>query len=52
MPLDISSTQDQIQKKINAIKTYKEVVTSANSILATAGNSTTKGNLTNFKSIR
>jgi hypothetical protein len=42
MPLDISSTQDQIQKKINAIKTYKEVVTSANSILATAGNSTTK----------
>lgn len=42
MPLDINSTQDQIQKKINAIKTYKEVVTSANSILATAGNSTTK----------
>lgn len=42
MPLDISSTQDQIQKKINAIKTYREVVTSANSILATAGNSTSK----------
>ena len=39
MPLDINSTQQSIQSKIDAYKTYKEVSTSEKSLLGKLGNS-------------
>ena len=42
MPLDINSTQQSIQSKIDAYKTYSEVSQSEKSLLNKAGNSATK----------
>lgn len=42
MPLDINSTQQSIQNKIDAFKTYSEVSQSEKSLLNKAGNSATK----------
>jgi hypothetical protein len=39
MPLDINSTQQSIQSKIDAYKTYREVSTSEKSLLGKLGNS-------------
>ena len=39
MPLDINSTQQSIQSKIDAYKTYREVSTSEKGLLGKLGNS-------------
>lgn len=44
MPLDINSTQQSIQSKIDAFKTYKEVSTSEKSLLGKLGNSASSAN--------
>jgi hypothetical protein len=41
MPLDLNSTQQSIQGKINSYKTFKEVSTSEKSLLGKAGNAAT-----------
>ena len=41
MPLDLNSTQQSIQGKINAYKTFKEVSTSEKTLLGKAGNAAT-----------
>lgn len=42
MPLDINSTQQSIQSKIDAYKTYREISQSEKSLLGKAGNSATE----------
>lgn len=42
MPLDINSTQQSIQGKIDAYKTYREISQSEKSLLGKAGNSATE----------
>lgn len=41
MPLDLNSTQQSIQGKINSLKTFKEVSTSEKTLLGKAGNAAT-----------
>jgi hypothetical protein len=42
MPLDINSTQESIQSKIDSYKTYREISQSEKSLLGKLGNSATE----------
>jgi hypothetical protein len=46
MPLDINSTQESIQSKIDSYKTYREISQSEKSLLGKLGNSATEAKST------